>query len=47
MSNETPWVEAFVRALPHVQQVIAIIHGDASLPPPYRVRLAAPAEGRP
>lgn len=43
-------VEAYVRALPHVQQVIAILRSDASAAPPYRVRFAGhagPQEQRP
>ena len=35
-------LEAFARALPEVQQAIAIIRTDASLRPPYKVRQPAP-----
>ena len=31
-------VEAFTRALPHVQQAIAIVRTDPSAPPPYKLR---------
>jgi hypothetical protein len=33
-------LEAFARALPHVQQAIAIVRSDPSAPPPYRPRVA-------
>ena len=33
-------VEAFARALPHVQQAIALVRTDPSARPPYRVRAA-------
>lgn len=33
-------VEAFARAIPHVQQAIAILRTDASKPAPYRLRAA-------
>ncbi len=31
-------LEAFARALPHVQQAIAIVRTDPSAPPPYKLR---------
>lgn len=31
-------IEALVRALPHVQQALAIVRTDPRAPPPYRVR---------
>ena len=31
-------LEAFVRALPHVQQALAIVRSDAAAKPPYRLR---------
>jgi len=31
-------IEAFVRALPHVQQALAIVRSDPSARPPYRLR---------
>jgi hypothetical protein len=31
-------IEALVRAVPHVQQAIAIVRTDAAAPPPYKVR---------
>lgn len=33
-------IEAFARALPHVQQAIAIVRTDPSVRPPYRLRFA-------
>lgn len=33
-------LEAFARALPHVQQAIAILRTDSSAPPPYRLRFS-------
>ena len=33
-----PELEAFARALPHVQQAIAIVRTDPSARPPYRLR---------
>jgi hypothetical protein len=39
-------LEAFARALPHVQQAIAIVRSDPSAPPPYRLRVAAPPAPR-
>jgi len=36
-------LEAFARALPQVQQAIAIIRTDASLRPPYKLRRPGPS----
>jgi hypothetical protein len=36
-ADDATRLEAYVRALPQVQQAIAIIRTDASAPPPYRV----------
>ncbi|HEY9066297.1 MAG TPA: BON domain-containing protein [Burkholderiaceae bacterium] len=35
---QEPELEAFVRALPHVQQAIAIVRTDPAARPPYRLR---------
>jgi hypothetical protein len=41
-ASVAPKLESFARALPHVQQAMAIVRADASQRPPYRLRSPRP-----